>query len=101
VKPSHQGWRALGLLSVLALAACGAAGGDAKKHSDSDGGSSNGGGSGASGAPGADPSSVCGTSKLGAPRLRRLSRDELNNTLADVFPAVNGAWFGCFRPEGF
>lgn len=41
---------------------------------------------------GPDPSTVCGESKLGAPRLRRLSRAELSNTLNDVFPELQGEW---------
>jgi hypothetical protein len=95
---SHQAWRALVLLGAFAVAACGGVNGSDRPHSSS-GGSSGTGGDGASGGPGPDPSSVCGTSKLGAPRLRRLSRDELNNTLADVFPEVKGAWTASFSAD--
>ncbi len=36
------------------------------------------------------PGSVCGESRVGAPLLRRLNRDELLGTLNDVFPGVTG-----------
>jgi hypothetical protein len=76
---------ALALCAAGALAACSAGSGD-KPGSDGHAGSPSAGGAGQ------DPSSVCGTSAIGAPRLRRLSRDELINTLNDVFPAAQGNW---------
>jgi uncharacterized protein DUF1588/uncharacterized protein DUF1592/uncharacterized protein DUF1595/uncharacterized protein DUF1587 len=49
---------------------------------------------------GAAPSSIaittllesCGTSALGRPQLRRLTRGELQRTLDDIFPQVKGKW---------
>ncbi len=93
MKRRRQSLRALGLFGSLALAACGSVSGDDKQHAS--GGAGAGGGAG----PGAGPSSVCGASKLGAPRLRRLSRDELNNTLDDVFPEVKGARTASFSAD--
>ncbi len=86
MKPWLGSAPAMGLVAILALVACGASGGDRK--SSANGGATSGGGSG----PGADPSGVCGASKVGAPRLRRLSRSEFTNTLSDVFPEVKSAW---------
>ncbi len=83
--------RLLGLVGLLTLAACGAGGDDKNQQSPGGGGTSNGGVGGTGGVAG-DPLSVCGESKVGAPRLRRLSRDEVLNTLADVFPEAKGAW---------
>lgn len=77
-------WGCLGL--GFALAACSAT--PAEQKPGNNGGSGGDGSSG--GGTGPDPSSVCGDSKVGAPRLRRLSRDELLNTLTDVFPGVQG-----------
>jgi hypothetical protein len=37
---------------------------------------------------------VCTSSRVGPRLLRRLTRDELRNTLDDVFPEVAGAWGG-------
>lgn len=34
----------------------------------------------------------CGTSALGQPQLRRLTRGELQRTLDDIFPQVKGKW---------
>jgi Protein of unknown function (DUF1588)/Protein of unknown function (DUF1592)/Protein of unknown function (DUF1595)/Protein of unknown function (DUF1587) len=77
--------------AALALAACGAASvdGDKQPTGPDNGGSS---GNGSTGGAGPHPSEVCGASKVGAPRLRRLSRDELTATLGDVFPEVKGMW---------
>src|SRR5262245_2744570 len=47
---------------------------------------------GGSAGNGPDPSALCGESKLGPPRLRRLSADELSSTLGDVFPELHGKW---------
>ncbi len=94
MKPWNQGVGVAGLLGALALVACGAVSGDDKQHSSTGGNSGMGGGG-----PGPDPASVCGESKVGAPRLRRLSRDELTNTLADVFPEVKGAWSASFSAD--
>ncbi|HYJ09531.1 MAG TPA: DUF1588 domain-containing protein, partial [Polyangiaceae bacterium] len=66
------------------LAACSATPAEQKNGNGGSGGDVSSGGSGP------DPSSVCGDSKVGPPRLRRLSRDELLNTLSDVFPGVQG-----------
>lgn len=85
------------LLAVgLAFAACSAEpGDDTKKNPDV------GPGPGAGGTPGSGPipSAVCGTSKIGSPRLRRLSRDELANSLTDVFPEIKGQWSGGFGAD--
>ena len=76
------GW----LVALASLAACSATAGKDKPAGAGHAGSSS------SGGAGADPSAVCGASQVGAPRLRRLSRDELLNTLADVFPDAQGLW---------
>jgi hypothetical protein len=76
-----------GLVSLLGFAAC-SAGTDEKKPSTGD--VTTGGGGGV--VPGPDPVTRCGSSKVGAPRLRRLSRDEILHTLDDIFPEVKGAW---------
>ncbi len=78
--------RLASLASVAVLGACSATSGEGKPNQNGHGGSAS------SGGAGADPSSVCGASKVGAPRLRRLSRDELLNTLNDVFPEAQGKW---------
>jgi hypothetical protein len=49
---------------------------------------------------------LCGASQIGAPRLRRLSRDELASTLSDVFPELSGKWSNTLSadpisPHGF
>jgi hypothetical protein len=75
---------------LLTLAACGASGGDDGKGNPQTPGGGTSGVGGSSTGP--DPSSVCGESKVGAPRLRRLSRSELTSTLADVFPEAKDAW---------
>lgn len=67
-----------------ALLACACSGPDPVKRGNGGTGGSGG------GVGGPDPSSVCGESKVGTPRLRRLSRDELLNTLSDVFPGAQG-----------
>lgn len=61
---------------------------------------------GSGGGPSLEPSAVCGESKIGAPRLRRLSRLELQSTLADIFPELKGAWSSSLSadpvsPHGF
>lgn len=83
---------------AAALWAC--SGSPAQQAPDQPGGQagSSGGGGGHDG-PGPDPSSVCGSSKVGTPRLRRLSREELQNTLSDVFPEVRGAWSGSLSAD--
>lgn len=81
--------RLIGLVGLLTLAACGGSS-DKGTPGPGSGGTQGNGGGGAP--PGPDPSTVCGESKLGAPRLRRLSRDELLRTLADVFPEAKSAW---------
>lgn len=86
-----------------ALLACGAAS-DEKQPATASAGS----GGGAS-TPGPEPSALCGTSTLGAPRLRRLSRAELTRTLAAVFSEAQPgpqAWSLTFSadpisPHGF
>lgn len=76
---------------VLLTAACGGTedkGNEPMSPGGGGGGSSSGGGGSV---PDGDPTSVCGQSKLGAPRLRRLTRDELTRSLADVFPEAKGS----------
>lgn len=75
-----------GALAALGGLACGAA---TDKGAPPNSNTAGGAGSGGSGPA---PNSVCGTSRLGAPRLRRLSRAELLSTLADVFPEAKDAW---------
>jgi hypothetical protein len=75
--------RSLALLTVLLAGACSAAAPSRDESPTSRGGSAG---------SGPDPSTVCGESKLGPPRLRRLSRDELTRTLQDVFPGLGGTW---------
>jgi len=75
-----------GLAGLLGLAACGAST-ETKKPPNGD---MTTGGSGI--VTGPDPVTLCGSSKVGAPRLRRLSRDEIFHTLDDIFPEVKGAW---------
>ena len=84
----HEALCAVGLLSVVSVVACGTATNDPKNHQNTGGAAATGGSTGT----GPDPSSVCGASKIGSPRLRRLSRDEVLNTLADVFPDAKSAW---------
>jgi hypothetical protein len=87
--------RLIGLVGLLTLAACGS-GGEKENPQQPGGGTGGtpmgGGGTGGGASPGQDPSSVCGASKVGAPRLRRLSREELLRTLEDVFPEAKSAW---------
>jgi hypothetical protein len=107
-----RGFALLGSAALLASAVACSAGGDGPTNparagsSGSDSGSSSGaGGSSASAGSGnagsgAVPSSIgigtllqsCGTSALGRPQLRRLTRGELQRTLDDVFPQVKGKW---------
>jgi hypothetical protein len=54
----------------------------------SSGGGTGGGGTGGTG----NPVETCGTSRVTPPLLRRLSRRELESSLASVFPAVAGQW---------
>jgi hypothetical protein len=77
-------------LATLAgvMAACSAGGGGGGRGGSGNGGA--GGGSGGNG--GGDPTATCGTSKVGTPKLRRLSRRELSRTLEDVFPEAKGQW---------
>lgn len=86
--------------SALLLAACGGTGAD-KPSTSNPGGNpgSAGSGAGGGGMSGPQPSAVCGTSQVGAPRLRRLSRDELLNTFADVFPEVKDAWMASLSAD--
>jgi Protein of unknown function (DUF1588)/Protein of unknown function (DUF1592)/Protein of unknown function (DUF1595)/Protein of unknown function (DUF1587) len=88
---------------VLGLTGCGASGGEGENTPggsggpNGTGGNANGDGDGNSSGSGSGvtkpiPSVVCGASKVGAPRLRRLSRDELAATLGDVFPEVKDKW---------
>ncbi len=71
---------------ALVLAACSGGGGDDASKDQPGGSSGNGPGPG----PTPDPAAVCGESKLGTPKLRRLTRGELTSTLNDVFPGVSG-----------
>lgn len=101
----------LGSAALLASAVACSAGGDlstpARGGSSGTGNSSSGGASGS--APtagsgeagnGAAPSSIgittllesCGSSALGRPQLRRLTRGELQRTLDDIFPQIKGKW---------
>ncbi|MEI9938416.1 MAG: DUF1588 domain-containing protein [Pseudomonadota bacterium] len=102
----------LGGAALLASAVACSASGD-PSNSARAGGSSSGGGNGSSGASGNSaaagsgnmsssgaPSSIgvttllqsCGTSAIGAPQLRRLTRGELQRTLDDIFPQLQGKW---------
>jgi hypothetical protein len=76
-----------GLVGLLALGACSATDADTKPTNPD---MTTGGGGPV--VTGPDPVTRCGASKVGAPRLRRLSRDEILHTLDDVFPEVKGAW---------
>ena len=95
------------LLLGLSLGACGAGGGADEPGNPGAGASAGSGSGGGNGGGGTDggvdhgpiPTAVCGTSVVGAPRLRRLSRDELSNSLADVFPEVKGQWSGGFSAD--
>ncbi|RYZ06263.1 MAG: DUF1592 domain-containing protein [Myxococcales bacterium] len=82
--------RLLGVIGLVTLAACSGGGSDDNRSPQS-GGTAGTSGTGGSD-PGPDPSSVCGQSKLGLPRLRRLTRDELQRTLEDAFPEAKSAW---------
>ena len=56
--------------------------------SGSGGGGTGGGGTGGTG----NPVETCGTSRVSPPLLRRLTRRELENSLASIFPTVAGQW---------
>ena len=103
-------WARLGSAAVLVSAlACSAGGGSSNNAKPSSAGSG-GGSSGSAGSPaaagggnmssGGAPSTIgvttllqsCGTSALGRPQLRRLTRGELQRTLDDIFPQVKGKW---------
>jgi len=90
--PQRVSWSLVTAGLVVALAACSASGPDESSHpgTGGEGNMTPSGGNGGTGT-GPDPSSVCGASKVGSPRLRRLSRGELMNTLADVFPEIKGS----------
>ncbi len=98
-----KGWLAkCSLLAVgVALSACSADSDDPKKDATGGAGPGPGPGPGVGGehSSGPIPAAVCGTSVVGAPRLRRLSREELANSLADVFPELNGQWSGGFGAD--
>ncbi|HYP76946.1 MAG TPA: DUF1588 domain-containing protein, partial [Polyangiaceae bacterium] len=94
------------LLGSVACSAGGAADSPAR-GGDGSGGNASGGASGNSAnagtgdtSSGAAPSSIgiatllksCGTSALGQPLLRRLTRGELQRTLDDIFPQLKGKW---------
>ncbi|HEX9620692.1 MAG TPA: DUF1588 domain-containing protein [Polyangiaceae bacterium] len=90
-----------GLSFVALAAACSAGGGDGIERnppgaddSTGSGGTtgSTGSGSVSSGTGGGDPRETCGTSQVGAPVLRRLTRDELNRSIETVFPSIAGAY---------
>jgi hypothetical protein len=80
------------------LASCGN-GVIARTH-DSMGASTGAGGSGTGGAGGGGtggtgtPGPRCNQSRPGAPMLRRLTRQELGNTVSDVFPEIANDWGG-------
>jgi hypothetical protein len=91
----------LGVASVSLAAACSAGGQGAPGGPTGSGGTSTGtGGSTGMSGSGAGPGSIavgdlaktCGTSSVGRPQLRRLTRAELQNTLDDIFPQVKGKW---------
>ncbi len=106
-----KGRRALGVSAALGfLAACSAGGqGDPGGPTTGGGGQSASGGSASSGAASGtgavtgsigvgDLAKTCGTSAVGRPQLRRLTRAELQNTLDDIFPQIKGKWSVAF-PE--
>lgn len=96
----------LGTSALLGLSVACSAGGQGEPNGPKNGGggSSGSAGSGAgnetSGGSGATPSGLgvgalaktCGTSDVGRPQLRRLTRAELQNTLDDIFPQIKGKW---------
>lgn len=102
----RAGYGALGALSLSLAAACSAGAQSEPGEPHASGGSSNGsaGSSSVSGNSGAGPGSIavgdlgktCGTSAIGRPQLRRLTRAELQNTLDDIFPQVKGKWAVAF-----
>jgi hypothetical protein len=56
------------------------------------GGGTGTGGTGIAGSGGGNPVETCGKSTVTAPLLRRLTRGELERSLASVFPQVAGQW---------
>lgn len=68
-------------------------------------GGAGGGGSGSGGAgdggssAGGPPAAVCGSSKLSAPMLRRLTAREMRSSLEDVFPEVSTQWSSELSPD--
>ena len=104
---SSAGFTAVGSgIAMLALGAChgGVATQTAPGNQSTGGhfGSASGGG-GVAGSGGAGGSSVAGTvgftldcaqPNLGSPALRLLTRNELENTLWDIFPTLKGQWTG-------
>ncbi|HEY3254178.1 MAG TPA: DUF1588 domain-containing protein [Polyangiaceae bacterium] len=113
MKPRTSLGRVSGLLGGAALlistVAC-SAGSDpgtmARGGGNGSSGSSSGGASGSSPSAGSGDTSSgasssvsittllesCGTSSLGRPQLRRLTRGELQRTLDDIFPQLKGKW---------
>lgn len=83
---------------IMALAACSASG---DPNEDATGGNAGSAGTSAAGSANVSGSGsisvgtltqTCGTSELGRPLLRRLTRGELQNSLDDIFPQVKGKW---------
>jgi hypothetical protein len=100
---------ALGISALLGMLSACSAGGQGEPNGPNNGGGgsgANGGSGNMSGASGAVPSTIgvgelaktCGTSALGRPQLRRLTRAELQSSLDDIFPQIKGKWTVAF-PE--
>lgn len=85
------------ILALSLLSAC-YAGADGDAHDDGgtdDGGSDDGADGGGDGATdGGEPGARCESSQLGPRLLRRLTRDELEHSLRDIFPELGDAWAG-------
>jgi hypothetical protein len=104
--PGRARASSFGAGALLALSmACSAGGKDNPNQSTAgSGGSSATGGNSSVGGSGAAPSGLgvgelaktCGTSAVGRPQLRRLTRAELQNTLDDIFPQIKGKWSVAF-----